>query len=79
MTIRTKRIYALPAADDGYRVLVDRLWPRGLSRAVAAIVLGLVSLSPSTAAQDNLPASRGSTSYAPVVAREPLAATIARA
>ena len=30
--IRTKRIYAEPSADDGLRVLVDRLWPRGVSK-----------------------------------------------
>ena len=31
MTIRIKRVYAPPASDDGIRILVDRLWPRGLS------------------------------------------------
>jgi uncharacterized protein YeaO (DUF488 family) len=48
MTIATKRIYALPSKSDGYRVLVDRLWPRGLSRAVAAIDLWLRDVAPST-------------------------------
>ena len=48
-TIATKRIYAQPAASDGYRVLVDRLWPRGLSRAVASIDLWLRDIAPSTA------------------------------
>lgn len=33
--IRLKRAYDAPAADDGYRILVDRLWPRGLSKAKA--------------------------------------------
>ncbi|MGH3065414.1 MAG: DUF488 domain-containing protein [Gaiellaceae bacterium] len=32
MDIRLKRAYESPAASDGYRVLVDRLWPRGVSR-----------------------------------------------
>ncbi|MAT66603.1 MAG: hypothetical protein CMN57_13300 [Gammaproteobacteria bacterium] len=32
MSIAVKRAYDPPAAGDGYRVLVDRLWPRGLSR-----------------------------------------------
>lgn len=48
MSIDTKRVYALPAAGDGYRVLVDRLWPRGLSRAVAAIDLWIRDVAPST-------------------------------
>jgi uncharacterized protein YeaO (DUF488 family) len=32
MTIRVKRVYEEPAEEDGYRVLVDRLWPRGLAK-----------------------------------------------
>lgn len=35
--IRLKRAYELPEEDDGLRVLVDRLWPRGLSKDKAAI------------------------------------------
>ena len=34
-TIRIKRIYEKSSPDDGYRVLVDRLWPRGISKEVA--------------------------------------------
>jgi uncharacterized protein YeaO (DUF488 family) len=37
MTIQVKRIYDEPAAQDGYRVLVDRLWPRGLSKEKARV------------------------------------------
>ncbi|MEQ9798743.1 MAG: DUF488 domain-containing protein [Salinisphaeraceae bacterium] len=37
MSIRIKRVYASPAADDGRRVLVDRLWPRGLSKQRAEL------------------------------------------
>ena len=48
MSIATKRIYAPPSKSDGYRVLVDRLWPRGLSRAAAAIDLWLRDVAPST-------------------------------
>ena len=48
MTIATKRIYAPPAESDGYRVLVDRLWPRGVSKAVASIDLWLRDIAPST-------------------------------
>ena len=47
--IRLKRAYDPPAADDGYRVLVDRLWPRGVSKAEAAIELWLKDVAPSTA------------------------------
>ncbi len=44
-----KRIYAAPAAADGLRVLVDRLWPRGIAKDKAAIDLWLRDLSPSDA------------------------------
>lgn len=46
--IRVKRIYEPPAADDGYRVLVDRLWPRGVSKQRADIDLWLKEVAPST-------------------------------
>ncbi len=35
--IRIKRVYEAPADDDGFRVLVDRLWPRGISKENAAL------------------------------------------
>jgi len=44
----TKRVYAPPALSDGTRVLVDRLWPRGLTKAAAAIEAWLRDLAPST-------------------------------
>jgi uncharacterized protein YeaO (DUF488 family) len=37
--IRLKRVYDEPAADDGFRLLVERLWPRGMSRERAKIDL----------------------------------------
>lgn len=46
MTVRIKRVYEDPAAGDGYRVLVDRLWPRGLSKANADIDLWLKAIAP---------------------------------
>ena len=46
--IRVKRVYDPPARSDGTRVLVDRLWPRGLSKAKAAIDLWLKDIAPST-------------------------------
>ena len=45
--IRIKRVYEPPAPDDGYRVLVDRLWPRGLKREAAHIDAWLKELAPS--------------------------------
>lgn len=47
MAISVKRVYDPPAAGDGLRVLVDRLWPRGLSKATAKIDLWVRDLSPS--------------------------------
>ena len=44
-----KRVYDRPASSDGMRVLVDRLWPRGLTREAAAADLWLKDAAPSTA------------------------------
>jgi uncharacterized protein YeaO (DUF488 family) len=48
MAIRLKRAYEKPATDDGYRVLVDRLWPRGISKRAARIDLWLKDIAPSS-------------------------------
>ncbi len=48
MAVRVKRIYEPAARDDGYRVLVDRLWPRGVSRERARIDEWARGLAPST-------------------------------
>lgn len=47
MIIRIKRVYDPPAASDGKRILVDRLWPRGLSKATAHIDLWAKDVAPS--------------------------------
>jgi uncharacterized protein YeaO (DUF488 family) len=47
MTIRQKRVYEPPSPDDGFRVLIDGLWPRGLSRERAAIDAWARELAPS--------------------------------
>lgn len=47
--IKLKRIYGQPAKSDGYRVLVDRLWPRGVSKEKAALDLWLKEIAPSDA------------------------------
>ena len=46
-TFRLKRVYAPPEAGDGTRVLVDRLWPRGIARDKARIDLWLRDIAPS--------------------------------
>lgn len=43
-----KRIYDEPTDDDGYRILIDRLWPRGISKAAAKIDLWPKEFTPST-------------------------------
>ena len=45
--IAVKRVYDPPAKSDGTRILVDRLWPRGLTKADAKIDLWLRDLAPS--------------------------------
>ena len=47
MNIKIKRIYDEPAKDDGKRVLVDRLWPRGISKDRAKIDLWAKDIAPS--------------------------------
>ncbi len=49
ITVVTKRAYDAPAKSDGHRVLVDRLWPRGLSKEASAIDLWLKDVAPSAA------------------------------
>jgi len=44
---RIKRVYEPAAEDDGFRVLVDRLWPRGISKDKAHIDLWLKDIAPS--------------------------------
>jgi uncharacterized protein YeaO (DUF488 family) len=47
MEVRLKRAYEPPAASDGYRVLVDRLWPRGVRREEARLDEWARELAPS--------------------------------
>lgn len=47
MKVRIKRVYDPPAAEDGARVLVDRLWPRGLTKEAAAVDVWLKEVAPS--------------------------------
>ena len=47
MTVSLKRVYAEPSPQDGARVLVDRLWPRGLTKKDATLDAWLKDLAPS--------------------------------
>jgi uncharacterized protein YeaO (DUF488 family) len=46
--VQVKRIYELPTRSDGFRVLVDRLWPRGVAKEQAALDLWMKDIAPST-------------------------------
>jgi uncharacterized protein YeaO (DUF488 family) len=48
MQIRIKRVYEQPDKEDGTRILVDRLWPRGLMKEKAKVDLWLKEVAPST-------------------------------
>lgn len=47
MTIKLKRVYDKPEAGDGFRILVERLWPRGLSKKDAHVDMWLKDIAPS--------------------------------
>jgi len=47
MRIHTKRIYEKPEPSDGHRILIDRLWPRGLSKEKAHVDFWAKSIAPS--------------------------------
>jgi uncharacterized protein YeaO (DUF488 family) len=48
MTITLKRVYAEPSESDGTRILVDRLWPRGLTKEKAKVDVWLKDIAPTT-------------------------------
>jgi uncharacterized protein YeaO (DUF488 family) len=47
--IRVKRVYEKAKKDDGYRVLVDRLWPRGMTKEAAHVGMWMKEIAPSDA------------------------------
>ena len=47
--IKVKRAYELPSPNDGARILVDRLWPRGIGKDEAGLELWMKDIAPSTA------------------------------
>ena len=48
MKLKIKRVYEEPDKEDGTRILVDRLWPRGLTKQKAGIDIWLKDIAPST-------------------------------
>lgn len=47
MNLAMKRVYEEPSPDDGYRILVDRLWPRGVKKERADLDLWMKGIAPS--------------------------------
>lgn len=75
---RIKRIYDAPEAIDGMRVLVDRLWPRGITKEKAALDMWLKDVSPSDALRKRVHGDPDGwrvflVDYAAELAREPAA------
>ena len=50
-TVKIKRVYDAPHSDDGTRILVDRLWPRGVKKEAVRVDLWLKELAPSSELQ----------------------------
>lgn len=48
MEIKIKRVYEAPEKSDGFRILVDRVWPRGMTKEKASVDLWLKEIGPST-------------------------------
>jgi uncharacterized protein YeaO (DUF488 family) len=48
MDVRIKRVYEAPSPEDGQRILIDRLWPRGLTKEKAKVDLWLKDIAPTT-------------------------------
>src|ERR1700761_7994516 len=46
--VRTKRVYEPASAQDGARILVDRVWPRGITKEQAGLTLWMKEIAPST-------------------------------
>lgn len=49
MKIKIKRVYESPEKTDGFRILIDRVWPRGMTKEKASVDLWLKEIGPSTA------------------------------
>ncbi|MCA1443859.1 DUF488 domain-containing protein [Ensifer sp. IC4062] len=49
ISLKLKRVYEVPEASDGTRILVDRLWPRGIAKDKAGVDIWLKDIAPSDA------------------------------
>lgn len=58
-----RRVYEEPSAKDGYRILVERLWPRGLSKERAAVDLWLKDAAPSVGSEPDSVDEAGNESF----------------
>ena len=81
-TVRIKRVYAPAAEDDGLRMLVDRLWPRGLAKDKAHIDQWLKDIAPSDVLRKRFHGNPAKWNefvgaYGSEIAREPAAAALA--
>jgi uncharacterized protein YeaO (DUF488 family) len=81
--LHVKRAYAPAEASDGLRVLVDRLWPRGMSKDKAEIDVWLRDVAPSTALRRRLHADPGAwdafiAAYSAELTRPPADAAVAQ-
>ena len=81
MTVRLKRVYDDPTPDDGFRVLVDRLWPRGLTKERAALDLWAKEAAPSADLRqafhrDGLPWDEFEAAYRAELAGNPAVGTL---
>lgn len=80
--VQVKRVYEAPADSDGWRVLVDRLWPRGISKDAARIDLWLKDIAPGDALRRRVHADPSTwdsfvTDYAGELTRPPADAAVA--
>ncbi|MHC2999861.1 DUF488 domain-containing protein [Microbacterium sp. HJ5] len=76
MAVQLKRVYDDPSPGDGFRVLVDRLWPRGVSKERAAVQAWAKEVAPSTGLRqafhrDGLPWDEFERSYRAELAENP--------
>lgn len=69
MSVRVRRVYDPPEPDDGVRVLVDRLWPRGVSKEAARVDEWPKGLTPSAACAAGTTRARGRTRSSRIATR----------
>ena len=78
VNVGLKRAYVNPGAEDGIRILIDRLWPRGVAKANAAIDLWAKDIAPNTALRRWFGHDPLARIPAPLLGRDPSASRPAR-